>query len=412
MSLQEFFLQRALQEHQNELNKDNFAPVIMGLAQGVMQGIQQQQAAMQERRKAELKDERDIENFTKKQEILHGKRIETDLQKEARIAGIDYQNKNRMELEQELTDIYRQKTERGESLLSEMKEGVDEGKIDRVVTRDKDGNVSVRYQSKERGGGLFGSTVNEEEVEQITEGIKGGRLSPRIRDYGLRASARIAASAERKGMNLTTMESELNAVQRWISSTNSVGQVRFRQVIDSLLGSLENLEKINEEFSRTGWTPANAAEILAARTGTNPKKRDIASQYLTQIKQIQAELGQVFMGGNSPTDRALKLAESSINENFGYDQMKSVLATIKDNVRFRANAIDNSGPQLFGGESITSPYLVGRRGAFFEEESENFYKKMELFNRMVSEGADPNFAIRKSGITEEEIEKYRRGDYQ
>lgn len=63
MSLQDFFLMRAAQEHQNALNSDTTGIVLGSLAQGVVQGIQQQQADLREQKNIELKNKKAIELY-------------------------------------------------------------------------------------------------------------------------------------------------------------------------------------------------------------------------------------------------------------------------------------------------------------------------------------------------------------
>lgn len=63
MSLQEFFLMRAAQEHQNALNSDNTGIVLQSLAQGVAQGIQAEQQRVQAERDAERKSKMAIEQY-------------------------------------------------------------------------------------------------------------------------------------------------------------------------------------------------------------------------------------------------------------------------------------------------------------------------------------------------------------
>jgi hypothetical protein len=61
MSLYDIFLQRAALEHQNMLNSDNAGLILPAMAQGVAQGIQEQQASVQKQRDEERAFNRDIE---------------------------------------------------------------------------------------------------------------------------------------------------------------------------------------------------------------------------------------------------------------------------------------------------------------------------------------------------------------
>lgn len=63
MSLQDFFMMRAAQEHQNMLNSDNAGIILQSLAQGVAKGLEEQQIAMREQRKADEQQKKAMETY-------------------------------------------------------------------------------------------------------------------------------------------------------------------------------------------------------------------------------------------------------------------------------------------------------------------------------------------------------------
>lgn len=63
MSLYDIFLQRAAQEHQNELNSDTGGIILTSLAQGVMQGVQEEQARIREQKNIEAQNKRAIDMY-------------------------------------------------------------------------------------------------------------------------------------------------------------------------------------------------------------------------------------------------------------------------------------------------------------------------------------------------------------
>ena len=197
----------------------------------------------------------------------------------------------------------------------------------------------------------------QDDISKAIEGIQAGRLSPRMTDYSFRDRTAVAAEAERAGINLNKLAGEYNAVQKYIQSANGPTQIRLRQAIGSVRESIGNLRKLNGEFERTGWTPANKAELTLALSGTDPTRRDAATRYITQLTTIKDELAQAFMGGNSPTDRAIQLAEDILNKNYGFDQLNAALDEVDNNLKYRLNAIYNIGPSVPGGYIDNPNYM-------------------------------------------------------
>lgn len=234
-----------------------------------------------------------------------------------------------------------------------------EGTLKKITDIPKDAVVQQTGQSN------FGS-ASEEELASVVAGMKKGTQNPNLTAYSRNDRTRLGALAEKEGVNLNQLAGEYNATKKFLQTKNSIKQVQLRQGISSVQQSVKHLREINKEFKRTGWTPANKAELALAMTGTNPTKRDIATKYMTQIKVLTDELGQVFMGGNSPTDRALKLAEEVFQSNFGFDQMNATLDTVDTNLQFRLNAMDSTEPSIVGG-NVQNQNMVPRADSVDED---------------------------------------------
>lgn len=226
-------------------------------------------------------------------------------------------------------------------------------------TTDAQGKVvtSVPKNSKiNRQGSMFGQS-KPDDIANTVSGIGDGSLSPVLTNYSFRDRTQIASGAQQAGLNLNKMAGEYNAVQKFIGTANSATQTRLRQAIVSTNDAIDNLKQISSEFQRFSWTPANKVELMAALSGTDQGKRDIATRYMTQLNVIKDELGQVFMGGNSPTDRSIGLAEGILNKNYGVKQLEAALSELRNNLGYRMNAIDNSGPVVPGGRMSNESYL-------------------------------------------------------
>ena len=309
--------------------------------------------------------------------------------KEARDLGISTLNKSEEEVNEEVTQYHRDQSIKYEEEFA----GIDEKEYTTEFVIGKDGKKSLKYKPLNKAEGA----ITEEQLQQVLDGMESGTVTPSIRAYSRTHRTILAAEAQRRGLNLQAMESEENAVDAWVRSSNSTSQVKLRQVIDSVLGTMGELRGLNKEFKRTGWTPANAAEIKLAVSGTNPAKRDIATKYTSLAAMLRSEMGQIFMGGNSPTDRALQLAEEALNTNYGFEQMNATLDTLEDNIQYRLNSINNSGPQLRGGELPSSPFLAEKEGAFGESEQFKEDSK-KMYNRLRSQGHSIEFSKQKAGL--------------
>src|SRR5262249_33053421 len=73
-----------------------------------------------------------------------------------------------------------------------------------------------------------------------------------------------------------------------------------------------------------------------------------------QIADVTADLGTVYMGGNTPTDHSLGLAAKSLNENWDEKVLHNMVDLARKNVQIRKNSIQNTGVQ---GASPNNPYV-------------------------------------------------------
>jgi hypothetical protein len=185
-------------------------------------------------------------------------------------------------------------------------------------------------------------TTTDDEIMSSAEGIASGRIPPNIsQTVSFRDRTRVTAALEKKGFNLSEATSEWNATQKFLSSINNEKQIRLRQAITSVKDALGGLEELNTELSRGEVAPLNKAQLVIQANSGDP----LAVKYLGQINIIQDELAQVFMGGNSPTDRALQLAAKTLQSNWSTKQLQAAIDNVKINLGYRENAINYAAVQ-------------------------------------------------------------------
>jgi len=211
---------------------------------------------------------------------------------------------------------------------------------------------------REKQSIILGGSLRDEEYPVLLQGMAEGLIDPESKTYTKNDRTKINLEAVKQGINLNELATERLAVKKFVTNKNSTQQIRLREAIDSVQNSVVELRDLNADFKRSGFNPANKAELMAVVNGVaSPELKDAATKYLTQVNLIADELGQVFMGGNSPTDRALKIAQDTLKTEYGFDQMNSVLNQIDKNLSFRLNSLNSSRPYGIGGEITSSPYF-------------------------------------------------------
>ena len=197
------------------------------------------------------------------------------------------------------------------------------------------------------------SAGTQNNIQLIAQGIMNGDQPPTT--TGLyRNSAAVRAELEKNKFDLSKANLEWTALQKWTASANSSQQLRMRQAEQSVKQSLGNLQTISDSFKRTGFKFVNRAELVAAANGAQGQEiASQAQQLLGQVSLITDELGQTFMGGNSPTDAAFGLAAKVLEGDFSSDVLTGQIALIKQNLTYRENSWKLTGAVTPGGGDNT-----------------------------------------------------------
>jgi hypothetical protein len=167
---------------------------------------------------------------------------------------------------------------------------------------------------------------------------------------------KIRSELAKKGFNLSKAELDWKAAQRYVSTLNSAQQVRIREAASTVQQMLPDIQNKYEAWKRAGLASGirifNRAGLTVSKNLPGPA--GVAAQALdTQIADMVAELGQLYMGGNSPTDHSLKLAEHNLKGDWTPEQFNAAVDLLKKNLGYRVNSIMNAGT---AGMSEGSPY--------------------------------------------------------
>jgi alkylhydroperoxidase/carboxymuconolactone decarboxylase family protein YurZ len=205
-----------------------------------------------------------------------------------------------------------------------------------------------------------GTTVTQPDIQLIAQRIINGTIPPPISARGTitatPSNLKLEAAISKAGGNLTNIALDWASMQKWLTSANSTTQLRLRQAISSVQQGIEGLRTASAAWDAGGFAPLNAANLTAALNGVyGQQAQQVAAQFQQQATIITDELGQTFMGGNSPTDKALSLAGSVLNTNWSKDTLDSALTNLDTNLGYRLNAIQTTGPIGAGGD-MTNQY--------------------------------------------------------
>jgi hypothetical protein len=236
-------------------------------------------------------------------------------------------------------------------------------------------------------------TTSDEEIQSTAQGVMNGNLSPDLAQVSsFRDRSRISSALNKDGFNLPAAQSEWKATQRFLNSMNNEKQTRLRQAIGSTRQALDHLKEINQEYSRSSLAPLNYLQLKAQANSGN----ELAVKYLGQLNIIQDELAQVFMGGNSPTEKALDLAKNMLSSNWSAGQLNASIDTIDKNLKYRENAINAAMP-FTGGENR---YYQGgnQQQAQQEQPQQEFQSVQEAENANLPKGTIVMIGGRKARI--------------
>lgn len=193
------------------------------------------------------------------------------------------------------------------------------------------------------------------DAQDIADDIMKGLQPPSMRGL-YRLGGPVRAALARSDFDIVKAETEWNAVQKWVAGANSTQQLRMRQAVEKIEPHVEVIEdlyaKLQAKGLPSGYKVWNKGALAVAKN--LPGETGALAQALeTQIVDLSAELGNVYMGGNTPTDHALQQAAQNLSADWNPETFKKATELIRKNVSLRRNAIRFTGP---AGVPTTSPY--------------------------------------------------------
>jgi hypothetical protein len=159
-----------------------------------------------------------------------------------------------------------------------------------------------------------------------------------------------------KDFDLKQATLDWKAEIKYIQTLNGPQQTRIRQNIAFAYTTLDKIEELNKKWERSEFPPLNKAILGTAKSGALGKEaRDIATQLETQIADLTGDLGQIYMGGNSPTDHSLELAAKNLNGEWAEGQLEGNIELVRYNLGLRTQSLKVGASGLSTEKKITPP---------------------------------------------------------
>lgn len=203
------------------------------------------------------------------------------------------------------------------------------------------------YQ-KARAGAL-NATAGVDDISQgIADAIISGNQPPELKGM-YRHGPGIRKALQDKGYNLTDATLDWESTKKHIATLEGPQQLRMRQAIDNAYHSLDVIDDLSGQWDAGQFPLLTKVRLESAKQGVlGPKAQAIAVQLEAQIADVTSELGNVYMGGNSPTDQSLKLAQNNLSASWSKSTLKSATDLARKNLTIRDNSIKNSGTSRAG----------------------------------------------------------------
>jgi hypothetical protein len=194
----------------------------------------------------------------------------------------------------------------------------------------------------------------DEDVVQAVSAMKDGTVPPQLPGRASKDYTKTLAEAHRQGYDLATAATDWTATQKHIQTMNGAQQLRLNQAVNQLPELLDSVDGLASKWKAGKFPALNNLTLKAAKGGVlGPEAATIANQLDAQIADVTADLGNVYMGGNSPTDHALQLAGKSLSADWDEKVLHDMVTLAKQNVQIRQNSIKHTG---VSGASAGNPY--------------------------------------------------------
>lgn len=184
-------------------------------------------------------------------------------------------------------------------------------------------------------------------VASIADGVKKGLLDPNMTNMSRATATLVSKQLADDGFNQAAAKQEYNAVKSNFAALNSPQQIRIRQNVEQAKESLPLIKETGQAWAdamkSSGKNPLiNSAELMLAKQGVYGEKAQTAAVVFEgQLTDVVAELSSIYMQSSSPTDKAIELAQKSLQSNWNWTTLQAQLSQVDKNLDRRASAISH-----------------------------------------------------------------------
>lgn len=203
--------------------------------------------------------------------------------------------------------------------------------------------------------------ASDDDVDALADQLVDGTLLPanlsrRDKNFNhlLATASKKSVAATGKPVNFSQMALQYGAAQRFAATLNGANIVRFRTLADSVVNTIDEVNRLADELKQGGvqlWNKAKQSTIRQVY-GNTPQSQQ-AVQYLAAINTLKEEFANLVNGGYAPTEPAFALANQQINGDYGVKDLQSALTETQRLINYRTGALDHLQPisASFGGGS-------------------------------------------------------------
>lgn len=193
------------------------------------------------------------------------------------------------------------------------------------------------------------------EAKDVADAIMRGEQPPDMKSL-YRMAGPIKAELARSGYNLTNATLDWEATKKHVLALNSAQQLKLNQSVNALPELLDSVDALASQWKGGQFPILNKANLTAAKNGGyGDDVAAVARKLDQQIADVNSDLGAVYMGGNSPTDHALKLASTALSGDWSEKVLHEMVSQARSNVNIRQNSMRNTG---VAGASADNPYAA------------------------------------------------------
>jgi len=242
----------------------------------------------------------------------------------------------------------------------------------------------TRAETARHNRAMEAAAPKPDDAEAIADAIISGDQPP-VTTGLYRLAGPVRAALAKKDYDLTKANLDFQATQKYLQTLNGAQQTRMRQAVATASDSLGVIEDLAKQWDAGKFPLLNRAQLILAKNGVlGPQAQQIATNLEAQITDVVSELGNVYMGGNSPTDHALQLAGKNLSAEWTKDQLLSAIKLARTNLHIRGNSMTSLGAAGLSTGPATTPTtaktvtlteldaIAKRRGTTVDQERARF----------------------------------------